>query len=322
MTYSTYDADNFALPLPITRVAQTAAQTFSRQQMSLTKQEQVRLNTLAVHVVNDYLQLMGIATNLASSEVRNPIVQLGANIADLEVPGLGRLECRSLQRQEQLCHLPPETWHDRIGYVIVQIDEPAQQALMLGFSPTAGVEYFPLSRLQPPEALIEHLHELRQLPKERSPTLTDSLVQLSQWFQDTFEAGWQAIDTVLNPPEPGFAYRSYRQSANRPANAISRAKLIDLGLQLANQPLALTVELSRNSDEQIDLCLQLYPTTEQFLPANVRLTVLDETEAIFLEATARDADNYLQLQFSGIPGEPFSVQISLDNAQVMEQFVI
>jgi hypothetical protein len=318
MTYSTYDADDFALPLPITSVAQTAAQTFSSKQLSPTKQEQVRLNTLAVYVVNDYLQLMGIATNLASSEVRNPIVQLGANVADLEVVGLGRLECRSVQRQEQLCYMPPETWHDRIGYVIVQIDELARQAMMLGFSPTANIEFFPLTRLRPPEALVEHLYELTQLPKERSPTL----VHLSQWFQNTFEAGWQAIEAVLNPAELGFAYRSYRWAGDSHDSIdISRAKLIDLGLQLLNQPLALTVELDQRPEE-LDIRLRLYTTTGQFLPPDVRLIVLDETGAIFLEATARNADNYLQLQFSGISGEHFSVQISLGEAQVIEEFVI
>jgi hypothetical protein len=49
---------------------------------------------------------------------------------------------------------------------------------------------------------------------------------------------------------------------------------------------------------------------------------LDESGAIFLEACARAADNYIQLQFSGVAGEAFSVQVALGDARVIENFVI
>ena len=59
MTYHTNEIDEFALPLPITCAARREAQEFANQQPTAQKAEQVRLNTLAVHAVNDYLQLMG-----------------------------------------------------------------------------------------------------------------------------------------------------------------------------------------------------------------------------------------------------------------------
>jgi hypothetical protein len=323
MTHSTHNSGEFALPLPVTKVAQDTAQRFARQQFSPEKVEQVRLNTLAVYAVNDYLQLMGIATNLAGSDIHNSIVQLGANVADLEVSGVGRLECRPIRSIDQTCYIPPEVWHDRIGYVIIQFDEAAQQAAMLGFSPTATVEYLPLNQLEPPEALLEHLYELSQQPGERSVSVDPIFVNLSQWFQDVFDAGWQAIDSLF-PPELNLAYRGYRWTGepNSAQNRIGRAKLINLGFQLTNRNFILIVELSQQPDAQIGIYLRLHPAEGQYLPSHLQLAVLDETGAVIVEARSRDADNYMQLELSGTTGERFSIQISLGEASVTETFVI
>ncbi len=64
MSNSTYQLDDFALKLPISQIARITAQQFANQQPNPEKAEQVRLNTLAVWVVNDYLQMMDIATDL------------------------------------------------------------------------------------------------------------------------------------------------------------------------------------------------------------------------------------------------------------------
>ena len=50
--------------------------------------------------------------------------------------------------------------------------------------------------------------------------------------------------------------------------------------------------------------------------------MLDESGAIFLEAKARRADNYIQLQFSGSVGERFSVKVALGEVSMTENFVI
>jgi hypothetical protein len=323
MTHSTHNPGEFALPLPITQIAQDTAQRFASQQFNPEKVEQVRLNTLAVYVVNDYLQLMGIATNLASSDIHNAVVQLSANVSDLEVSGLGRLECRPMHPLEQTCYIPPEVWHDRIGYVVIQFDEAAQQAMMVGFSATA-VEHLPLHQLAPPEALLDHLHELSQSPQERSVPTAQPLVNLSQWFQDVFETGWQAIDALLNPPELGLAYRGYRWMGdpNSTENRIGRAKLINLGFQLTHHTFALVVELSQRPDAQVRIYLRLHPAEGAFLPSDLRLAVLDSTGAVLVEARSRNADNYLQLELSGQAGEHFNVQVSLGEASITESFVI
>src|SRR5919202_532289 len=148
MTYHINEIEEFALPLPITQVARRTAQEFASQQPTPQKAEQVRLNTLAVYAVNDYLQMMGIPCDLSVGDSWNPITRLCADVADLEITGVGRLECRPLKLHEQTCYIPPEVWSDRIGYVIVQIDESSFEATVLGFTQTASTEELSINQLR------------------------------------------------------------------------------------------------------------------------------------------------------------------------------
>ncbi len=183
MTNTTYRQENFAVPLPITQAARTNAQQFANQQPTAEKAEQVRLNTLAVWVVNEYLQMMDIATDLTASDSWNPVMRLFADVADLAMPNVGRLECRPVGTFDYTCFIPPETWEERVGYVVVQIDESLQEAKLLGFVPHISSEELPLNQLQPPEAFIEHLGQLRQSP-------ASTLVNLNQWIVGIFESSY------------------------------------------------------------------------------------------------------------------------------------
>jgi hypothetical protein len=331
MTYNTNEREEFALSLPITQTARTTAQQFASEQPTRQKAEQVRLNTLAVHVVNDYLQMMGIPTkDLSTSDSWNPVVRLCADVADLEVTGVGRLECRPLKVQQQTCHIPPEVWSDRIGYVAVRIDESSLEATVLGFVQTATSEELPINQLQPIEDLIDRLNQPVSLPVAAiSADAGRTMVNLSQWLANVFESGWQTVESLFNPAEPELAFR-FRSADSatltdieQPSAGIKRAKLIDLGMQLVGYPVALVVELVAESEERSSILLQVHPTGNQpYLPPFLQLIVLDESTEVFLEAQARSADNYIQLQFSGRPREQFSVKVALGDASIIEDFVV
>jgi hypothetical protein len=320
------DSDNWALPLPITQMARRKAQEFANMQPTPQKAEQVRLNTLAVYVINDYLQMINISTNLAVSDSWNPITRLCADVADLEIIGVGRLECRPLKPQNQTCYVPPEVWSDRIGYVAVQIDEAAWEASVLGFSQTAKEELL-MTELLPIEVLIDRLNQPLPPIATTTTVIQQSQINLSQWLVNVFESSWQTVESLLNPEELDLAFR-FRSGdntiiTNNSDQTISRAKLIDLGVQIASQPVALIVEFSSVAEPRKDILLQVHPSASQiYLPPALQLIVLDETGLIFLEAQARSADNYIQLQFSGLPGEKFSVKVALGEASIIEDFVI
>lgn len=330
MTYSTHELDDFSLALPITQVARRTAQQFASEQPTHQKAEQVRLNTLAVYAVNDYLQMMGFETDLSVGDSWNPVVRLCADVADLEVTGVGRLECRVIKPFESTCYIPPEVWSDRISYVVVQIDESSLEATVLGFTQSVEQEELPITQLQPIDDLVDCLNQpMSSVITPSTAVVQKSTVNLSQWLTNVFEAGWQTVETLLTPSEPDLAF-SFRSADSvlliddEPQDvSIRRAKLIDLGMQLAGYSVALIVEMSLQSEQKRNVLLQVHPTGNQlYLPPLLELTVLDEAGLVFLDAQARSADNYIQLEFSGLPGEPFSVRVALGDASITEDFVL
>jgi hypothetical protein len=274
--------------------------------------------------------MLGIQTNPVVSDSWNPVVRLGANIADLEITGIGRLECRPIKASEQICQIPPEVWEERIGYVVVQIDEAFQEATFLGFVESVQQETLRIDELRSPEALIDRLHAQSQPMITSSATPEQLRVNLSQWLHNTVDAGWQTLESLFSTTEPDLAF-SFRgantlllaPSLEKSENRVIRAKLIDLRVQLVGYPIALVVELHAESNESRTIVLQVHPAGNQrYLPPSLKFNVLDETGLIFLEAEARSTDDYIQLEFSGFLGELFSAEITLGEARFLEDFVI
>ncbi len=319
---TTFELEDLALTLPITQAARKIAQQFAHQQPTSQSAERVRINTLCVLVVKDYLQMMSIPSDLKTSNSWNPVIRTCADVADIEIPGKGRLECRGVRPGEKFCYFPPETWEERIGYIIVQLDELQKQAKLLGFVPSVACEQLPLTELQPLEALFDRLS-----PAAQSQVVPE-VVNLSQWFAGIFTPGWEALESFWQQPQ--FAFRSgyliEKDNNNVPAQqqlSVKRGKLIDLGIQIANQLVMLVVEIYPQANRQTGVRLQLHPASgDNYLPPGVKLTVLEQSGAVFLEAQARSADNYIQLQFRGEPAERFSVKVALNDANVTENFVI
>jgi len=104
---------------------------------------------------------------------------------------------------------------------------------------------------------------------------------------------------------------------------ISRGRVIDLGIQLAGHPVALIVHFTKESENKCNILLQVHPGGgKTYLPPDVELIVLDDAGDVFLEARSRLADNWIQLEFRGEPGERFSVKVALGDASIVETFVI
>jgi len=110
-------------------------------------------------------------------------------------------------------------------------------------------------------------------------------------------------------------------SAENVAAGVCRVK--DLSLLLASHALALMVAILEKGDTGIAILVRICPFHDQrFLPDDVVLTILDDTGEMFLEARSRRIDDYIQLHFSGQPGEQFSLQVTLGAVGITETFVI
>ena len=175
MTYSQSATDAARLIWPITQQGKRIAQQFARDHGLPDIAERVRRNTLAVWVLHEFLEALGILTDLATSDSWNPAMQLTEDVADLVVPGVGRLECRPVE-EAGVCTVPLGV--ERIGYVAVALDEAAGEASLLGFVPEVALAQLGLDRLQPMDDFPTHLHQLRQgaLGQEAS-----QLTRLSRW---------------------------------------------------------------------------------------------------------------------------------------------
>lgn len=128
------------------------------------------------------------------------------------------------------------------------------------------------------------------------------------------ETRWQAA-LSLGKIDPDNAY-----------GGIEKCKLIDLGIQLENQKIALIVAIMAQTQDRVGVWIQLKPTNELIkLPPDLKLSIISE-ETTILEAEARSdlegkgKDQYLQLRFTPPPKTHFKVEVSLNDASFTEYF--
>ncbi|MBD1929959.1 DUF1822 family protein [Trichocoleus sp. FACHB-90] len=142
-------------------------------------------------------------------------------------------------------------------------------------------------------------------------------VNLSQWFQKVFEADWQAVEAIFGI-DMALSFRSINS-----LRETRRAKLIDFGMLSGGYRVVLLIALIKDIQE-INIRAELHPTIRQtFLPPNFRLILLSELKATLEEVQSSGQDYYIQLSpIKGLPGESFSIQVTLDDVSIREDFVI
>jgi hypothetical protein len=146
--------------------------------------------------------------------------------------------------------------------------------------------------------------------------LGEALVNLGEWFQQLFAAGWQSVEELLGAGESclAFEFRS---------GDINRAKLINLETRTDIYTAAIVVILRPKTDNTTDILLQVYPTgTATYLPEGLELVLLCPEGEVLYNVTARSADYVIQIEFSAETGERFSVKVALGDDCVREDFAI
>jgi Protein of unknown function (DUF1822) len=240
-------------------------------------------------------------------------------------------------------------------YVLLEVLEEEKEAIIRGFLPYNqliqiqnnlqlpvhdGAYQIPLSYfdIEPNHMLTYYLHaqpsefiipildkQVRQVNQvnQSSNNLTKvitSTTKLSQWLQGVINEAWQTIDSLANPE---LALALSTRNTNQ---YTKRAKIINLGLDFTSRQFVLLVsispDVSDNTQEKISVLAQLYPLGEErFLPQNIKLMLLSKTDKILQEVTATTQDNYIQLKtFKGEPGIKFSIQVTLENVSLYENF--
>ncbi|MGI0487230.1 DUF1822 family protein [Pantanalinema rosaneae CENA516] len=160
----------------------------------------------------------------------------------------------------------------------------------------------------------QRLYQYRQ----GQSTIVHPITQLGQWFQHQFEAGWQALETLLGE-DANLAY-SFRQTADLTDVPIKGAKL----LQLPTQAVLLLVSVeAMPNDDQVGIRAQLRSRDRQIsLPEGLSLHLLATDGEVIQSVQARQQDEAIQLKRFRIPsGTPFTLQITWENEVFTEPFI-
>ena len=291
------------------------AERFRRYQCQGSKAKQVYLNTLAVSAVNSYLNFLGWATSLEDSCSWNPVLQTMMDVADLSIPGYGKIECRYVLEAHEKVTIPPEVWSERIGYIIVRLDESLKDFTILGFLRQVSRERIPLTEL---ESLADFPSYLSQ--QKRAAPMQPTII--NQWFSDCQDSQWQKLEELYTC-DVAINFRSPQKLVDRidsPSNsAINRVKSISLNEYIA---LALILNIQAKSDREFDISLVVCnANSHNFLPQGLELIVLDRDSFPVMIAQTNKTET-IEFCFSGTLGECFSIEMTLDEQIKTESFII
>lgn len=146
-----------------------------------------------------------------------------------------------------------------------------------------------------------------ELEAGKRSEVVDALVHLLG-KTDNEETRWTAAESL------------WAIAPHNPVSGIRRIK--DLGIQINGNSLGLMVAILPKPQQKSAVLVRVYSLSDACLPPGLKLTVLDEDDADFLEAKSRETDDFIQLKFTGDSGESFSVKIGLANSEISEGFVI
>ncbi len=155
---------------------------------------------------------------------------------------------------------------------------------------------------------------------------SDPTVQLQQWLQNGFSAGWQAIEDFFEQDvELALAFRQVVTPAASGSPMVRRVK----ALRLPDRLLLLLLAIELQADDRLSVQVQLRsaevlpPTVADrpqelggqsrlTIPADLIMELLSSRGEVVQSVQARQADNAIQLsRFRSAPGTQFTIQVRL-----------
>ncbi len=318
------------LSVPLGSVAHKIAIGFAAEQITPQKSKKVYLNTLAVYAVHSYLKWFQIETDLSTSDSWHPSLRCLFDVADLVIPNIGKLECRRILPGQTRISLPTEVTLDRIGYVAVQFDKYLNQVQLVGFIRAieqTDSEEVSITDFQPIDTLLDCVRS--HIAQSQARLTTPSVpINITQWFANNFTDGWQPTKALYarNSANQPISVRSAEplvvdESDSR--GGISGGKLIDLGIQIYQHPLALVVTVVRTTDRERNVLVQVTPNRGGgLLPKGVGLIVSDQSGTYSMDTISRQEDCCIQIEFNAEVGENFSAMVTFGEASLTQYFLL
>jgi len=298
-----------AIPLPLTASFRQQANSYAAQFFTANTRHRMYFNSLAVLVADVYLRLLGFETDLTKPERWNAVHRLWSEGNEIELLGLGNLECCLISLEQQSVVLPVEIESDRplIGYLFVEIDRSEKVATLMGFLPTIHPESvdseMQITTLKSMDDLIDYLteqetsilnrtDEIRDLNFEFSEGIT--INYLKNWLNNIYEMGWQPAKRNLT-------------------NVTAKKEL-----QLGGQTFELELVISQRNQELLFVEV-IIRCQNAYLPIGMQVSVPDESD-IYTQTVEFQADLIsIPLEFRS--GEEFWIELRLNQSAIREYFI-
>ncbi|NDJ18774.1 DUF1822 family protein [Myxacorys almedinensis] len=299
-----------AIPFPITASFRHQARAYASQYFVPEVQTRIYFNTLAVLVADAYFRLLGFKTNLTKPERWNALHRLWSEANELELPGLGSLECWVIAPGQQSVTLPTEHWSDRIGYLFVAIASSETSATLVGFLPAIDAE------TAETEAAIADLQSIDDLIDELAQQEASSLAKTAQTNDLTREFSEKQITYLRN--WLNNVYATDWQLSMRDLSTSTCKKKIQLAGQVFEMQLSVSQTVSPNQDELM-LVRVVVQGENASLPKGMQVSVPDESN-IYTE-TANEAADLISIPLELALGEEFWVELRLGESVSREYFI-
>jgi hypothetical protein len=221
--------------------------------------------------------------------------------------------------------LPGETTRTEIPILPALTSAQAEQLLQqLGNAialPRLEIPFVQWGALLDRDSWLQQLCQQRQSSVNRLELTRQAIepANLSQWWRNVFEAGWQAIEDLFES-SPDLAFNFRRDDATQAQ--VQRVKSIQFGVEFPSVLLAIVLEME--ADGRMRIWVQLLPQAgAAYLPADVRLELLSMTGEVLQSVRAGSTSNYIQLRrFKSPPGRRFRLQIAIADSLICEEFMV
>ncbi len=196
--------------------------------------------------------------------------------------------------------------------LLVHLSQPAV------LQPRLAVPFEQWAALLHNDNLRQRLLELRQNISTVQTCPVPLITYLGQWLHNQFDAGWQTLESLLED-EPTLAF-NVRQTTDLNEVAVRRAKL----LRFPNHSVLLLVAIAPEVDGRFSVRVQVRPAERsQYLPQDLRLTLLLPSGERVQTVQAREQDNLIQLKRFKCPsGAQFSLEVLFTETLYIEEFVV
>ncbi len=164
-------------------------------------------------------------------------------------------------------------------------------------------------------ALVSDRHWRQQLARLSQGETAPVANRLSDWLQNVFATGWQAVEEFLGAD----IELALRQAATAEP-IVRRVK----ALQLTDRVLLLLVSIEAEADNRLGIQVQLRAIhNTETLPADLTLTLLSSNDEVVRSVVTRDRDNAIQLpRFRSDSGTGFKIEVRSGDINICESFLV